>query len=228
MIGRVQQCAGGIAAVAQPHIHAIGLQAVAHPHKEGKLPLGKGHAHCGVLICHSKVGKDASDVQTAALRQFFHHRHGILVFGIKAQAAHAGIDLHMAIHHTAGFGGLRRQLQGVFLAEQRLRDGIAGQNRGRGGIGVAQHQNGPVDALSAQIKRLLHRSHAEPIGTVLLQLARHCGRAMAVAIGLYYGQITAAGAEKPADAVVVVRKSGQINGRPAALVIHSDSSPADI
>jgi uncharacterized protein YqfA (UPF0365 family) len=36
-------------------------------------------------------------------------------------------------------------------------------------------------ALSAQIKRLLHRSHTEPIGTVLLQLARHCGRAMAVA-----------------------------------------------
>ena len=53
-------------------------------------------------------------------------------------------------------------------------------------------------------------------------------RAMAVAISLYYGQITAAGAEKPADAVVVVRKSGQINGRPAALVIHSDSSPAGI
>ena len=37
----VQQCAGGIAAVAQPHIHAIGLQAVAHPHKAFKLQPGK-------------------------------------------------------------------------------------------------------------------------------------------------------------------------------------------
>ena len=72
MVGGVQQRTGGIAAVPQPHIDACRLQAVAHLHKQRELPLGKVPAHLGILIGNGKVGKDAGEVQAAALRQPLH------------------------------------------------------------------------------------------------------------------------------------------------------------
>ena len=72
MVGGVQQRTGGIAAVAQPHINACRLQAVAHLHKQRELPLGKVTAYLGILIGNGKVGKDAGEVQAAALRQLLH------------------------------------------------------------------------------------------------------------------------------------------------------------
>ena len=172
--------------------------------------------------------KYAGDVQAAALRQRFHQRHGAVAFGIKPQTAHAGIYFHMAIHHAPGLGSLGGQLQGVFLAEQRLRDGITGQNGRRSGIGVAQHQYGPVNALPAQIQRFLQRGHPEPIGTFLLQQRGHRGRPVAVAIRLYYGKIAAPGRHIAAYAAVIVGKGGKIDLRPAAFIIHVGTSPVKI
>ena len=135
----------------QPHIDPCRLQTVAHLHKQRKLPLGKFPGNLGIFIGDRKVGKYAGEVQPTFRRQFFNQRDGAGVFGLKAQPAHAGIDLDMAIHGAARAGSLLRQLQGVFLAEQRLGDGIAGQHRRRGGIGVAQHQNGAINPLTAQL-----------------------------------------------------------------------------
>ena len=110
----------------------------------------------------------------------------------------------MAIHRTACAGGFGSQLQGVFLAEQRLCNGIARQNGGCGRVGIAQHQNGAVDPLSAQLQRLLHGGDAEPVGALFLQPCGNGARPVSVAVRLNNGKVTAALRQKAANAVIIV------------------------
>ena len=178
----------------------------------------------GALVGAGEVGENAGagkPGQRAHPRDLLGGARLMAVLGEKADAAHARVDLHMAVDHGLLFDRGAGKLPRILLRIDRLGDAQLRQGMRHLGRRAAQDQNRAGDLLPAQGDRLVDIGNREPVGALLLERAGDIAVPVAVGVRLDHRHRAAAGRQAAFELAVVVYDAVQVDVRPgAAQVVH--------
>ena len=185
----VVDAAQGVLAVYVSGVDPSLLQLVLRLEERLDLTLGEFHVLLLAGVCNGQVGEHAGAVD---MLQVIELDHGVVVVLGDADAVHAGVDGHVGqqlgvlVLGHGGFDHLAEdlvQLLRVFDAYEGLGDLVAVQLHGESGSGVAQDDDGALDAGFSELDGFGESCDADMVDAEFVQLRRDLRGAMAVAVG---------------------------------------------
>lgn len=225
----VRQLRGTVGAVRRTGVKPVGAEPCHRAGKPCMLVRRIGNILRAGAVCHGKVLEDAGDADSRQRIAGFHLPDSRLKAGAqrKPDAPHAGIGLQVAADRAPGRRSRRGQRRPVFGRKQRLSDVPRRQFIGEGGLGIAQDQNGLVDAVIPQLPGLGQTADGKGCATLGVQDIRDRKRPVAVSVGLDDGADRPA--RVPADPAVVGRQRIEVDLCSAmSLKPHMKSPPGFI
>ena len=134
---------------------------------------------------------------------------------LESQSAHTGIQLqvyHQSFAAGRGFLGVRL---GQLQRRHILRHPVVDQNLRHVGGGVAQHQNGQLNPVMAQLLRLFQIGNGQIVRSQALQLLCHADSPVSVCVRLDHAQIFGLWSHLFPQLVIVIRQRIEIDLRPS-------------